>query len=447
MEESKPRVTPESSPDPIQKPVSPPAEQSGSTAKRKRQAQPSKGDAYLWRTSQPNYVEVHRQAESHLPDVESDDEAMEDVADIDDRIAEQMMKKETSMEPQNPRHFSPRASIKDDGMEPVIEQDMADAGIMAGRSVGNGGFQPQHGTAADNVQRMATHAFAATEALSKLGISSPHQQLSAAEQELIDRRESSSTATTMTTATSAPSRKTSDGLGIWPKPDLPTPFTPVTPIEPSFHNSDPFQTWSPLSGQHRESMSAPGGEKYADYLPGPNSPEPVSSPRTLPPASAMFDAADKFAEESHEQRPRHPSLSALTIFPTSHERFRASFSNAHPSPSMTSEPRSSLALSPPSGLRRESYPVLSSISPGSYSGIGSPTSVSDATSPHLLPTPQSPTSDHRHSIDERTLPPLPGVGRPSITSIATVPITGTAGYKCDFPGCTAPPFQTPYLLK
>lgn len=176
-------------------------------------------------------------------------------------------------------------------------------------------------------------------------------------------------------------------------------------------------------------------------LPGPASPEAAGSPRTLPSAKEILDIANK-ANEAQQHRNRHASLSSVAIpSPQPNGGSRASFSNTHPSPSMTSEPRSTLVLSPPSGvLRRESYPLPSSASTTSHS-IASP----DVTSPHLLPSPQSP---HRQSIDEntRTLPPIPGLGRPSI-NIETIPATGSGGYKCEFLGCTAAPFQTSYLLK
>ena len=94
LEATKIRATPESSPDPVIKSVSPPAKTSGEATKSIRKALPSKGDAYLWRTSQPNYTEVHRIVEKHLPSVESEDESMEDVADIDERVAKELMEKE-----------------------------------------------------------------------------------------------------------------------------------------------------------------------------------------------------------------------------------------------------------------------------------------------------------------------------------------------------------------
>ncbi|KAL8694974.1 MAG: hypothetical protein Q9218_000446 [Villophora microphyllina] len=48
----------------------------------------------------------------------------------------------------------------------------------------------------------------------------------------------------------------------------------------------------------------------------------------------------------------------------------------------------------------------------------------------------SPNGDHSAIESGRILPPLPGTG----------PLA-TGHFKCDFPGCTAPPFQTQYLLK
>lgn len=434
----KPRATPESSPDPIGKPVSPPVQKSAENAKVRRKALPSKGDAYLLRIAHPNYPEVHRKAETHLPKAESDDESMEDIADMDERLAKEMMLKEKSAQqkPEPPRFESrveeyQRAVGEDE--EEMVDVDEHSSGDMEVSDADDEDIPP------DQVSRdMKRLAVDATHALHRLDLSSPEvkQQTLFVVPDPIDadRRESSSTATTATTATTAPSRKPSDGLGI---------FTPITPVEPNFQNSDPFSQWSPLA-QHRGSMSSPGG-KIPAILSIPGSPEASNSPLTqLPSARELLEIANRTNEAQH--RDRHASLSSLSMpSPPPHSAYRASFSNAHPSPSMTSEPRSSLVLSPPSGvLRRESYPLPSSASTISQS-IASP---SEAASPHPLLTPQSP--EHRQSIDEtaiaRTLPPLPGIGRPSI-SVATIPAAGSGGYKCDFPGCTAAPFQTSYLLK
>ncbi|KAF2110161.1 hypothetical protein BDV96DRAFT_651305 [Lophiotrema nucula] len=66
---------------------------------------------------------------------------------------------------------------------------------------------------------------------------------------------------------------------------------------------------------------------------------------------------------------------------------------------------------------------------------------SEGLSPGTQPTPID--SAHRMSIDgiaSRTLPP------PTGTQIQHVPPHGAGGYKCEHTGCTAPPFQTQYLL-
>ncbi|PSN70231.1 hypothetical protein BS50DRAFT_488173 [Corynespora cassiicola Philippines] len=66
---------------------------------------------------------------------------------------------------------------------------------------------------------------------------------------------------------------------------------------------------------------------------------------------------------------------------------------------------------------------------------------SDGLSPGTQPTPIE-ARTHRMSIDSaiatRTLPP------PIAQNIQHIPAPG--GFKCDYPGCNAPPFQTQYLL-
>lgn len=69
---------------------------------------------------------------------------------------------------------------------------------------------------------------------------------------------------------------------------------------------------------------------------------------------------------------------------------------------------------------------------------------SDGLSPGTQPTPIE-GHGHRMSIDgaltSRTLPP------PNGPHIHQIPPHGAGGFKCEYPGCTAPPFQTQYLLK
>jgi hypothetical protein len=276
----------------------------------------------------------------------------------------------------------------------------------------------------------------AADAIKKIDVSNPSQQLTPSDQMDHNHRQSNGVL-----YKPPPQQQQSGGLGIWIKPEVatPSPLPPRTPMEPNF---SPYEPWPPLS-HHRNSVGSPGG-KIPAMLQSPASPESATSPLTqLPSAREILEVADKMNEA---QRQRHASMSSMAApSPLSNGGYRASFSNAHPSPSMINErtsPKSSLALSPPSGLlRRESYPLLPSATPKDSQ------TNADVTSPaNTLPTPQSDT--HRPSIDEntRTLPLIPGVPRPSI-SVATIPATGSGGYKCDFPGCTAPPFQTSYLLK
>ncbi|GME43313.1 Zinc finger C2H2-type/integrase DNA-binding protein [Neofusicoccum parvum] len=93
-------------------------------------------------------------------------------------------------------------------------------------------------------------------------------------------------------------------------------------------------------------------------------------------------------------------------------------------PSTLSDTSNPTAFAPPLALTTSSTNE-------SYGSRGS-----DAYSP-----PTRPRSDsHRMSID--------GITHPNpATQIQHVPPHGSTGFKCDYPGCNAPPFQTQYLLK
>ncbi|KIW02613.1 hypothetical protein, variant [Verruconis gallopava] len=402
----KPKITPESSPE-----------------RSVNITLPSKGDAYLLRISQPNYTDVHREAERHLPSADSDEESGEDVADIDERIAQEMFQTENGARKMNDKKQNQYDQRRIESLV-TAEVEMVDVADVRKQATP---FEKTHSAerteAAEDLPQLAANA------LQNMGIHSPpNYQTTSTDPTDSDRRQSSST------TTSAQSRKLSDGLGIRIKSEAPSSFTPMTPVEPSFQNSDPFFV-SSYFPKHRNSVGSPG-EKIPAI--SPVSPEAANSLQKLPSAKEIIEIANK----TNEHRQRQASLSSMSApSPLPNGHYRASFSNAHPSPSMIGEPKSSLVLSPPSvTLRRESYPLASSAAATTGDSLTSP----DAASPHTLPTPKS---NHRLSIDEntRTLPPLPGLGPPSI-SVSTIPAAGSGGYKCDFPGCTAPPFQTSYLL-
>lgn len=76
---------------------------------------------------------------------------------------------------------------------------------------------------------------------------------------------------------------------------------------------------------------------------------------------------------------------------------------------------------------------------------------SDGISPGTLPTPVD-GQGHRMSIDgaltSRTLPPPNCSSSIAIPKVQHIPSHyAVSGFKCDYPGCISPPFQTQYLLK
>ncbi|KAF2438898.1 hypothetical protein P171DRAFT_490935 [Karstenula rhodostoma CBS 690.94] len=81
-----------------------------------------------------------------------------------------------------------------------------------------------------------------------------------------------------------------------------------------------------------------------------------------------------------------------------------------------------------------------------HSATTSDSYQSEGVSPGAQSTPIEIRGGRNLSIDgalaSRTLPPPPGVG----ANIGLVPSHGSGTFKCDYPGCTALPFQTQYLL-
>jgi hypothetical protein len=125
---------------------------------------------------------------------------------------------------------------------------------------------------------------------------------------------------------------------------------------------------------------------------------------------------------------RHSTFSSQTTGPSP-----ASYS--HPSPSMSPHGYPGQA-SHPSYWRRA--PTDGSMSTPSTYEASTPASISGAASAQSYPTPN--VQDHRGSVEGSSTPqlingPLPANG----------PFTSST-FKCTYPGCTAPPFQTQYLL-
>jgi hypothetical protein len=116
----------------------------------------------------------------------------------------------------------------------------------------------------------------------------------------------------------------------------------------------------------------------------------------------------------------------------------------------------------PNGIAMSPRPVPSGgpsagPSPAASHSMNAPLSAGLAPPSATLPPPSAKLPP-LPSLMSPTTPKLPlpagSMGSPPMVhtmhqpgGMQTVPAHGTAGYKCDHPGCTAPPFQTQYLLK
>jgi len=227
---------------------------------------------------------------------------------------------------------------------------------------------------------------------------------------------------------------------------------------------------SPLSAHLK------GPESPAQKLPalqhgspkeGPGSPQ-----TTLPSVGGLIEIADKTNENAAEElRRRQSSFSTSTSHPFSAQSARSPAALpplSHTSPTLTQSDTTSprdfrSQRSPPTGIssyffapRRASAASETSPPSGFPANLPSAsTSSTDGTSPSTQPTP---SETHRMSVDGVVAVGTPVILPPPVPTLAAgltlsniVPLAGPAaqgpGYKCEYPGCTAAPFQTQYLLK
>lgn len=222
-----------------------------------------------------------------------------------------------------------------------------------------------------------------------------------------------------------------------------------------------------------ESQGSPSQKLPA--LQNPNSPSrdgPTGSPnqeRRLPSFRHLSELAETAINEQNESRTNgflhRPSISSTGQSPPLIHRTFSISSQRSPA---TGFPPLSSATSPLSAhsefsspdvfIRSGAHSIFSSTRrPSQASENGPPFSgtlpsasvtdgyqSSDNLSPGSQPTPIE-NRTHRMSLDSalssRTLP------LPTGPLIQHIPPSGSGGFKCDYPGCTAPPFQTQYLLK
>ncbi|KAK8212313.1 hypothetical protein IWZ00DRAFT_280277 [Phyllosticta capitalensis] len=229
------------------------------------------------------------------------------------------------------------------------------------------------------------------------------------------------------------------------------------------------------------SMASPTGQRLPPFQnptsPCGDGPNPASSMQPLPPFQHISDLAQEAQEEQEkEQRERAASFSRERAASFSH---RHSVSNGPPTLSSPLVGRTPAGPSPPAQLppgnplspishnsADATSATLSSQDPfmkrsppsgtAGYSFMGRrPSQISEWPADVFPPAPPSVSSTgtlsdthsppglrpdhHRMSIDGIT-------NNGPATGISHIPPHGSGGFKCNYPGCTAPLFQTQYLL-
>jgi hypothetical protein len=430
------RFTPESSPDPVKAlPVSPAsARKRGKTKRRKNR--PNHGDTFLLSYLAPNHPDIAKAAATTQirgdsgSEVESGD-SDESMSDIDTKIAKQMeetRKEEERMlmeEEERKRREEEERKRKEEEERKAREEQ-------------------------EEKSRVAVSQKAVQMAAAALSMSPPPPH-STSPASPLDSKTPSSTEE----KPSLPPINAINGLGFQMpaydrsarhpvNTDLQSPLE-VRKLSISNGHQEESLVTSPLGVHLKQSDSA--GHKLP-ALQSPCSPDAPTSPQNqkLP----GFQQINEIANKANETYSRRQSITAHS--PYSGGPVRSPHFFNHASPSLYSDTSPRPALSPPSGtpgafvFRRPSQPSDYPLPLASASTTDSSYASTEAYSPSTQPTPQSET--HRMSLDGTgppiLPPPIPSMQPPIIH---TIPAHGTGGFRCDYLGCTAPPFQTQYLLK
>jgi hypothetical protein len=232
-------------------------------------------------------------------------------------------------------------------------------------------------------------------------------------------------------------------------------------LQQSYRQTDSLVT-SPLSA-HLKDPDSPG-QKLPAFQHG--SPKDAGSPQAtkLPSVVGLIEIADQANENAADELRRRQSsfsVSSTLQFSASSARSPAAFSHTSPiltqsdttSPRDYRSPPSSTSIPPSYFLPPRRTSAGSEASPSCAFPPplqSASTSSTDGTSPSTQPTP----IEMHHIIDERKssapiiLPlPIPSVAAAAKLGLTAADIAPGGGFKCDYPGCGAPPFQTQYLLK
>ncbi|MCJ1242870.1 hypothetical protein MMC30_000066 [Trapelia coarctata] len=213
-----------------------------------------------------------------------------------------------------------------------------------------------------------------------------------------------------------------------------------------------MDTLPPLQKSPTQSMRSPTAQHSLPSLqsqlgslsnapPPPESTHPPHAP-TFPPRPSFNPVnGSAYSPPQAFKTPRYPSITTISNgfhgFPTAEPSPASTVSDAsHPSPRETYRPgQDPTSMSPPGKFGPR--PIQSNgFTPGSDVSVQTPQSAESHQSVSSFSTETSPSSN-RMSIDgDRPVLPLPSPNEPIVSG----------GFKCDYTGCTAPPFQTQYLL-
>jgi hypothetical protein len=442
------RFTPESSPDPVKaQPVSPASTREKGKAKR-RKNRPSQGDTFLLSYLAPNHPDVAKAAATTPIHGESGSEESGDsdasMDDIDTIVAKKMEKDEHDEKLRLEQLEHEKRFVEAQEKKAKEEEEERKAREEVARQARNREEEMSRRTETEkNARRMAAAA---------LGMSpqpphppSPASQGSSGYVEVVLPEEKPNLPPIKGLGFKIPDYDRSTRNNIKAEP-LQSPLE-VRRMSVSNAQQDDSLVTSPLAGYMKQSDSI--GHRLP-ALQSPGSPDGAASPQNqkLP----GFAQLDEIATKANETISRRYSISApspLSSYPSG--PVRSPFNQTSPSIYSDTSPRQ--ALSPGSGIsmafgltRRPSQASEYPPPLASASTTDSSYASTDGYSPSTQPTPQSET--HRMSIDG-TGPPIlpPPVPSMQPLTIHTIPAHGSGGFKCDYSGCTAPPFQTQYLLK
>jgi hypothetical protein len=455
------RFTPDSSPDPVKAlPVSPASARKKGKAKR-RKNRPNQGDTFLLTYLAPNHPDIAKAAattpihgESGSEGESGDSDAS--MEDIDTQVAKQMERDEREakvrleqLERESRFKEEQEKKAREENEKKLVEEKVQEKHGEEEEGSKAAAEQEKQCPVIDvnkNTVRIATAAL-------EMSPAPPKSQSSAS-----TSPEEPSGLSPANEKPNLPPINSINGLGVkipaydrsarnHVNADVMQSPLEVRKLSISNGHQEESLVTSPL-GVHLKQPDSIGQRLPA--LQSPGSPDAPTSPQNqkLP----GFQQINEIATKANENISRRYSLSAPSPMAYPGGPVRSPHPFNHTSPSLYTDTSPRPALSPPSGTsgsfmfsRRPSqasdYPApLASASTTDSSYASAST---DGYSPSTQPTPQSET--HRMSMDGTGLAILP----PPVPSmlIHTIPAHGSGGFKCDYSGCTAAPFQTQYLLK